>query len=216
MTILASLFREGAVTIEARPCLVDDQLLPEEWAYINRALPVRRAEFGTARLCARRALAEMGYPPVPLVPRPDRAPVWPTGVVGSIAHTRDYCVVVLERSPPLRSLGVDAEVVGQLDGSMIALIATAAERRWLQSLRGARVDDFASLLFSAKEAYYKCQYPISGTVLDFQDVEIEVDQGNQRFEARVRKVDFPESVARVEGRFAFDRGMILCGVELLP
>ena len=112
--MIASLFRAEAVVVEAPPSLVDDLLLPDERAYIRGAAPGRRAEFGTARVLARRALAALGLPPVSLVPRADRAPVWPAGVAGSIAHGAGRCAVVLERSPPVRAVGLDIEAVSRL------------------------------------------------------------------------------------------------------
>ncbi|AKU98457.1 4'-phosphopantetheinyl transferase entD [Labilithrix luteola] len=213
-SLLTTLFRSGAVIVESATSLVDDQLFPEEVGYLKNAVPERRAEFGTARVCARKALAEMGFAPTALVPTDDRAPVWPAGVVGSIAHTRDYCAVVVHRSPPMRAVGVDAEIVRRLEPSTIELIATPAERARMYALGDVLTDDLPILLFSAKEAYYKCQYPLSKTMLDFQDVEIRLAPAARRFEARARKPSLPECVKRLEGKYVFDRGLVLCGVEL--
>ncbi len=211
---LASLFRGDAVTIEAEARLVDDQLFPEEWAHIQGAIPKRRAEFGTARVCAREALAALGLPPTALVPTGDRAPVWPAGVVGSITHTHGYCAVVVDRSPPMRSIGLDAELLRPLEEGTIELICTPAERAWIRAQPDASEVDLVLLVFSAKEAYYKCQYPLSSTVLDFHDVELRINPTLRRFEARAVRVGLPEPVTRLEGRYAFDRGMVFCGVEL--
>ena len=213
-TILRTLFRSDAVTFEATPTLVNHQLLPEEREYIAKAVPKRRAEFGTARIGARRGLAAMGVAPTALVPAPDRSPVWPLGVVGSITHTREYCAVVLHRSPPMRSVGLDAEVLRPLDRDLSELIVSPAERRWIDARRDVAADDLMVLFFSAKEAYYKCQYPISKTMLDFHDVRIDVNLAAHRFQASAVRSGLPTCVARLEGRYAFDQGMVLCGVEL--
>ena len=211
-TVLTNLFSASAVVVDAPIALVDDQLLPEEWAYIRHAVPNRRAEFGTARVCARKGLEVMGYPISALVPRADRTPTWPPGVVGSISHTDGYSAVVLHRSPPVRSLGLDVETLQRLDDPLLGMILTPSERTWLASRpRGCR-DDLAMLFFSAKEAYYKCQYPLSTTFLDFQDVELEIDLSCNRFDAHAKKL-LAGSGARLAGRFAFDSGRVLCGVE---
>ena len=94
-TRLLELFSAGCVAEEAVPQLHDAELFPEERACLAKAVEKRRAEFGTARVCARRALAQLGFPPMPLVPNKDRSPVWPQGVVGSITHTRGYCAVIV-------------------------------------------------------------------------------------------------------------------------
>jgi len=77
------LFSPRVVTAEAVPALVDAQLHPDELAAVERAVPKRRAEFGTARLCARRALSSLGFEPAALLPHEGREPRWPPGAVGS-------------------------------------------------------------------------------------------------------------------------------------
>ncbi|MGX9147748.1 hypothetical protein [Mesorhizobium sp. 128a] len=46
----------------------------------------RRREFGWGRHHAREALRHLGFAPVAILSR-DRAPLWPSGVVGSISHS---------------------------------------------------------------------------------------------------------------------------------
>jgi 4'-phosphopantetheinyl transferase EntD len=215
MMAIAALFRPGAVVIEARPTLVDAQLFPEEWACIRTAVAKRRAEFGTARVAARRALAVLGLPATSLPPAASGAPQWPPGIVGSITHTDDYCCVVVDRCPPTRSVGVDVERLRPLDAGTINIILTADERRWLDAQPAAARQELALLFFSAKEAYYKCQYPLSGRMLDFQDVQLEIDAAGGRFEARSLEPDqLPAVTARLAGRFLVEDGRVLCGVEL--
>lgn len=215
-TLIDPLFAHAVVTAEAAPRSVDDQLFPEELAYLARALPKRRFEFGTARLCARQALAALGVPPAPLVPRDDRQPVWPAGVVGSISHTDGYCAVVVAPSPPMQSIGLDVEKLQTIEPRLAQAILTPREQAFVQAQPEARRDDLIVLHFSAKEAYYKCQYPLTETFLSFHDVELEVDVGptEGRFVARRHKPGLA-SVQRLEGKFVFAAGKVLCGVELL-
>jgi 4'-phosphopantetheinyl transferase EntD len=213
------------VTVEAAPRNADDQLFPEELAYLARALPKRRFEFGTARVCARQALAGLGVAPAPLVPLKDRQPAWPAGVVGSISHTDDYCAVVVASSPPMRSLGLDVERIKPVEARVAEMILTPPEMAFVAAQPAARRDELVILYFSAKEAYYKCQYPLTGTFLDFHDVELELWLDAGRFVARrVTPGRAPRlapgltpgraDVARLEGRFSFAGGKVLCGVEL--
>jgi enterobactin synthetase component D / holo-[acyl-carrier protein] synthase len=214
-SLIQALFRSGAYTADAVPSLADEAgLLREERAWIEGAVPKRRAEFATARVLARRGLAALGLPPARLVPPAHRAPIWPPGVVGSISHTTDYCGVVLQRSPPVRSLGFDAEVLRPVDPDVIAHITTPRERAWLAGRPRADRTDLALLLFSAKEAYYKCQYPLTATFLDFPDVELEVALDRGTFSARLLRPLPTPSIRAIEGKFAFDADKVLCGVEL--
>jgi len=211
-TLIAPLFDDVFITEAAVPSLVDEQLFPEELRYLEKAVPKRRAEFGTARVCARRALARMGIAPCELVPAKDRSPRWPSGIIGSITHTHGYCGVVLARSTQARSLGLDAERDKPLDRGLIEMICTESEREWL----GARADQDAVVYFGAKEAFYKCQYALTQQFLSFQDVELDVDFARGEFRARVIKTlaDKPDWLDALPGRFVRERGLVLCGVTL--
>ena len=203
MTLIAPLFGSGVVTEEAAPQLVDEQLFADELSHVARAVPKRRAEFGTARVCARRALARLGIEPCSLVPNEDRSPRWPAGVIGSMSHTDRYCAVAVAPAPALLSLGLDVEQDRQLEPAMIEMICTPRERA-----RIAPAD--AILVFAAKEAYYKCQYPLTRRFLDFLEVEMSIDSAQQTFEV------WPiEPVApRIRGRWLRTRGLVLCSAEL--
>jgi 4'-phosphopantetheinyl transferase EntD len=211
------LFRSRVVACEATPQDVDAQLFPEELTYLERAVAKRRFEFGTARVCARRALAMLGVAPVALVPGPDRAPRWPEGVVGSITHTDDWCAVVVAPATTVRALGIDAETVRPLEPRLARDIVTPREAAFLEQARPhADYDELLILHFSAKEAYYKCQYPLTGEFLGFHDVELEVDLRGGRFVARVigdRKC-LPTEVRELEGRFVISPGRVMSGIEI--
>jgi 4'-phosphopantetheinyl transferase EntD len=84
-------------------------LFPEEEAVISQAVEKRRREFRTVRLCARRALRELGLPPVAVLPGEHREPVWPPGVVGSMTHCTGYRAAAVAHSPDLVTVGIDAE-----------------------------------------------------------------------------------------------------------
>jgi 4'-phosphopantetheinyl transferase EntD len=226
MTALETLFPGASYIAEAEARLVDDQLLPEEWAFIQGAVPRRRAEFGTARVCARRGFAALGLPPAAIVPVDQGMPTWPRGVAGSISHASrqaranpddpagTHCAVVLYRSPPVRAVGLDVEIVQELEPGLLDLILTSNERAWLRSQAPGLAASLPLVFFSAKEAYYKCQFPVSRTFLDFSEVELEIFADAGRFVAHARRPGLPRDVARLEGRYAFEGGRLLSGVVL--
>jgi len=209
-TTMIGVVAPACVVESAVPELVDPQLFPEERSYIEKAVPKRRAEFGTARVCARRALARLGMPPVPLVPHQDRSPRWPDGVVGSITHTQGYCAVAVARSSELLSVGIDAEVDKVISPELVPMVCTPQERRRAH-------DHDIVVYFAAKEAFYKCQYPLTGQFLDFQDVELDLDPAQRTFRARVlvRLANAPTALSVVEGRYVRAQGLVVCGMSLL-
>lgn len=195
----------------ARPVCVDEALYAEEIAYLADAVPLRRAEFGTARLCARRALAELGFAPQPLVPNADRSPVWPPGVRGSITHGSGWCVVAATAAPHIVGLGIDVEDDAALDPALEALVCTEAERGWLDRRPPAARGLFAKLIFSAKESMYKAQYPLTGAWLDFHDVVVRIEPAAASFAIVELRKTGPHRAAmmRAAGRFHHAGGTIV-------
>ena len=144
----------------------------------------------------------------------DRAPLWPSGVVGSISHTDVYRVAAVAKSPPYRSLGVDAEPDVPLEESLWPEICTARELNWLtrqpEPVRGL----LCHVLFVLKECVYKYQSPITKTLLDFQDVEVTLDSRAQRFEAELLRpalAGFPAG-STLRGRFLIAQGLIVAAL----
>jgi 4'-phosphopantetheinyl transferase EntD len=213
-TLLGQLFVCPTSGVTALPALVDE-LYAEEQSLIARALPKRQAEFRAGRACARRALASMGVPPGPLLAQDDRTPKWPSGIVGSITHTDGFCAAVVARERDARGVGLDAEPDAALDPSLEAAICTPAERRWLDANAPADRGRLGRLVFSAKEAFYKCQYPLTKTFLDFLEVELIVILEEECF--RIGKIYANVTLNEVRGargRFRCSGGLILTGVTL--
>jgi 4'-phosphopantetheinyl transferase EntD len=165
-------------------------------------------------VAARRALARLGVPPVAILGDGERVPIWPEGIVGSITHCSTCCAAVVQRSPKVRSTGIDVELIAPLSPEIESLVLLPSERAWILSRDDSALAELRLLFFCAKEAYHKCQFPISRTALEFFDVEIAVNTAAQRFEARALVPGLPECVRHLRGRYVFDEGMVFCGVDL--
>jgi len=189
-------------------------LLGAERASIAGAAAPRALEFAAGRHCAREALRALGCEPVPVLRREDRQPAWPPGIVGSISHASGYCGAVVARSSTCLGLGFDVEEWGRMRPALWRRIATPREIEWLraQGDLGAR---WATLLFSAKEAFYKAQYPSSATFLGFQAAAFHA-AGSGRFEIELLR-DVPavgRAGARFAGRYATDAERCYTGICL--
>lgn len=148
-----------------------------------RAVPSRLAEFTAGRTAARAAMRALGLPDMAIPSGPDRAPVWPSGVVGSISHANEVCVALVARAGVITGIGVDLELSDPMPADLWPTVLTAAEMAVLDQLPGASQGQTAKLLFSAKECTYKCIYPQIQTVLDFLDMEIRLDTVGRSFGA---------------------------------
>jgi 4'-phosphopantetheinyl transferase EntD len=168
--VFSALFPEGVATAELRVPGDASLLHPEEAVSVARAVPKRVGEFAAGRLCARRALAEFGIHDFALKMAPDRTPIWPGSMVGSIAHTRGFCAAVAAERRRFTSLGIDVEAAGEVKPELWRHICVESELEWLGSLSAEVQGIAATLVFSAKEAFYKCQYPVTGERLKFADV----------------------------------------------
>ena len=142
--------------------------LPEETAALGRVAPARAREFAAGRVAIRTAQARAGLALRPVPPGPDRAPRWPAGQIGSLAHCASACLAAVAPAGAIRALGLDLEEDRPLTPELIPEISTAAERAWLARLPGPEQGAGAMRLFVAKEAAYKAQYALSGRIFDFQ------------------------------------------------
>jgi len=147
-------------------------LLPEEAALVASAVPSRRREFAHGRGLARHLLRQLGIENFALLAGSRREPLWPAGIVGSVTHTEQFCGVAVGRATDYVGIGIDVEPDAPIDPQLAARICRPDE---LMRLAGAGNLDpaiAARLVFSCKEAVYKCQFPALGRALGFADVAI--------------------------------------------
>ena len=146
-------------------------LLKEEVpALAASVVKVRRAS-GAARIVARQLLTQLGYANCALPKGPAGAPVWPAGIVGSLAHDSRVAVAAVGMRADVGALGIDVEPAECLPSELLDLVVTPQERLNLG-------DDVyrGRLLFVAKEAVYKAIHPLDQTFLEHHDVEINLSE----------------------------------------
>ncbi len=168
-----SLFPATVVAAELREPGDAALLLPAEAHFLGRAVPQRVQEFAAGRLCARRALAEFGITDFALRVAGDRQPIWPDWLTGSITHTAGFCAAVVGERRLFLGLGLDCEAIGQVTAEIWPRLFGREESNWINSLAAPERAAAAAMIFTAKEACYKSQYPAVGDRLDFLDVRIE-------------------------------------------
>lgn len=203
----------SVIAVEAIGAVEPDVLFTDELTHIVGAGARRRAEFSRARSCAHRALAQLGEQPVAIPRGPQREPIWPVGAVGSITHCAEYCCAAVARSNEWAAIGIDAEVLKELETGVQENIMTAAERRQLQTLD--RSIAWSCVLFSAKEAVFKAWYPRTRRWLNFRDVQLRFDTAHTRFEANLL-IEEPcfngGLLPLVSGRYCIDERRVFTAV----
>ena len=133
----------------------------------------RQREFAAGRACAAVLLNRWNVTEEVSVAK-DRSPIWPNGFVGSISHSDRWVWAVVAKSEDRPTIGIDTEIVvspetcDMLDNDIV----TSSERSVIESL-GLSPQVAFTLAFSAKEAFYKCWYPITKTFFEFKQVAIQ-------------------------------------------
>jgi 4'-phosphopantetheinyl transferase EntD len=220
-TRLGSLFSAGAIVATLREPGDPQLLLPEEAAHLGRAVAKRMQEFAAGRLCARRALVEFGMPDFPVRVAEDRQPIWPDSLAGSITHTAGFCAAVVADRRHIQAVGLDSEVVGDVKAEIWSHICLPDEIAWLRSLPASEQAAAATLIFSAKEAFYKCQYPLVRERLGFHDVRIEVPPWSASEGSFLVYPTRPVAIAAhasppLPGRYLFHEKLVTAAMDLVP
>jgi 4'-phosphopantetheinyl transferase EntD len=202
----AELSAEGAI----------EPLFAEEAAYVARAVDKRKREFALGRTCARRALSALGIAAQPLIANADRSVRWPSEAWGSVTHTEGFCAAVAVLRTHLRGIGIDAEMRGRVQEKLWSHVASAREIAWFRAATSEReAAERATLLFSAKEAFYKAQFCVSATFVGFHEVELDFDDAGG-FVVTVMS-DIASAFVRgsqFSGRYAQLRDHVLTGLVL--
>jgi 4'-phosphopantetheinyl transferase EntD len=219
--LVAHLFPPGVAGAELRIAGDPSLLFPDEARYLGHAVPKRIQEFAAGRLCARRALAEIGFTDYPLRVNGDRRPQWPAPVVGSITHTTGMCGAVVAKQEQFRAIGLDMEIVGRVTPEIWPTICTPEEAAWLDALREPERSRCAALIFSAKETFYKCQYGVTRQWLEFGDVALDLPCSDARtgcFALRpLREITMlARDTLPLMGRFEFHGSLVVTGMVLAP
>jgi len=208
--LLEGLLEEGVEAAASSLVYSAADLLESERPFVTRAVESRQREFSTGRVLARRAMARLGYAEAPLLRDEDRVPLWPEGLVGSISHCADLCVVALSLAARHVGIGLDVEPDLAVKDGIERVVCRPEEIARLQAI--ADEDERARqvrLIFSVKEATYKAFYPQLRTFWSFQDVGVELDLSCERFHATLP--EGPE-VSEIEGRVVRRAGWILSSV----
>jgi enterobactin synthetase component D len=160
----------------------------------------RQCEFHLGRAIAAAMLREEGSASEVVGVGEDRAPQWPAGFIGTISHSSALLGVATARQESLNrelgsshgpsGIGMDIEplIQGTSLDDVRRFCLCDDERRACRSLGAAMEGWGVTTIFSAKEALFKCLYPIVRTFFDFCDVSIDLAHlGNGRIDGRLKR-----------------------------
>lgn len=211
-----------------------ESLHPLEAPIIKDFASRRATEFAEGRACAREALSqvdgELAHQPIGRAP--NRAPVWPEGIVGSISHCAGVRAAAVASNSKIRGLGIDIEEVQELDPAVVAQvlvpeeIAELGNASWVVNPAIVAPHIAELIIFSAKESLFKLWSPFTHTWLGYEDAQIHLEMaatlGSPGLDSEIGDqgeilhgtltvrvlVDHPREFESVEGRWQVSGGYV--------
>ena len=189
---------------------------PADVAAVSGAVGKRQREFAAGRAAARGALGKLGVPASFIAIGPDRNPLWPTGLTGSISHTAGLALAVVARREHIAALGIDLELSSAVKADLWRGILTTTEIDWIRGQPSDRQGDWATLIFCAKECFFKLQHPLTGAWVDFRDAEVLIAPDRNEFNLTCSKPAATDRLRQTQfgGRYANAHGFTLAAMHL--
>jgi len=147
---------------------------------------------------------------------PDRSPTWPTDIVGSIAHNKDFVCVAIAYKLKVRSIGLDLEVLKRGSQKIKSKILIEDD---LKNHPSFSEDELVTFIFSAKEALFKLLYPIVKKFFGFDYAYVSfIDINRKSFKIHLKKdLDLEFNLngkASFDGHFELINGSVLTFIKL--
>ena len=208
----------STVTVALHAAITSTADVPPE---LHRAAASRQREYVAGRYCAARAIERLQPFEAPLTIGRGAAgePRWPAGFTGSVTHTEGLASAAVARLSDARSIGIDSEV--RVDTWRAEQIKPLVMQQDEAGLGGGALDGGTRvmLVFSAKEAIFKCLYPVVGRRFYYEDARIiSADAATGVFVAELLTTLAPgfERGTVLQGRFEIDDRHVHTGVWLEP
>ncbi len=131
----------------------------DELALVAKARAQRLAEFASGRALLHQLLDVTA----PIMRASNGAPIWPEGVVGSLAHDRSQVVAVVGSAADYQAIGIDIEPHGENDDELRESV-----------LRADDPDINPVAAFVMKEAAYKAWSDLGGDVVGPLEVRLQM------------------------------------------
>ena len=179
----------------------------------ERAVRRRQLSFLAGRLCAEHALRTSGHELTgPIGQGESGEPKWPQGWTGSISHTGRVALSIVSPRTGRFGIGIDAEEV--LDDQTLHVVLQVCAHKAERHLVTGGPDSgrlAATVMFCAKEAYYKAIHGEVQRFVDFDEMRLsalDLRSGNFCLQPTVHSHG-PNDLPSAKGRFVVDGNVVL-------
>lgn len=139
----------------------------------------RKAQYLAGRLAAREALRTLKLPEAetPIPSGNNREPIWPKDILGSISHSDGFSVATVMNNDNSLCSGIGLDIQPIVTNAELALITstvlTKTDRLIYQNNKtGLSQNQLFTLIFSAKESFFKAAYASVGEYFDFDAISV--------------------------------------------
>ena len=138
----------------------------------NYSRQLRDAGRHAGLFCAQKAL-ELGGCPRLVDLGSERLPQWPIGFVGCITQCDEFAAAVVGPATQYQSVGVDVEAVASVRVVEHLKLEIADKSEWRCAEAVGHLDRTCfTIVYAAKEALYKCLYPIHRKFFGFESTKV--------------------------------------------
>ncbi len=150
---------------------------------LKKAVVKRKSEFLAGRVLSGLVLQKLGVTETEILIGKHRNPLWPEGVRGSISHTGNTVLAAVALGSTISAIGIDVEeVMGSDTARNIHTSIVNDEELVLMGKEGLSFEYTLTVVFSAKESFFKAAYPSVGEYFDFDAVRlVDIDVEAQSF-----------------------------------
>ncbi|TCQ78770.1 4'-phosphopantetheinyl transferase EntD [Ochrobactrum sp. BH3] len=145
-------------------------LLAEERQSIQSSYLKRLKASGAVRYIARGLLGDRDINEFQILRALTGEPIWPEGIVGSLAHDDEVAVAAVGSAVDFQGLGIDVEPAIPLPVDIQSLVRIPTDKTGNEHASG--ISD--RVLFCAKEAVYKAVYPLDRVILNYDDISVDL------------------------------------------
>jgi len=137
------------------------------------ATPSRVRELKGGRTLARVALSKLAVQDAVITSGANGEPIWPHKYCGSISHSPTHAAALVGPQSRFRALGLDICDTRPLGDDLKNRVVTPNETKALHGLLSDFTDDIGNAVFSMKEAFFECQFVVTGLAeVAFPDVTL--------------------------------------------
>ena len=112
------------------------------------------------------------------------------------------------------AIGIDIEKTGAVKEELWPLVMGDVELAWLDKLPPSEREQYATVVFSAKESFYKLQYPLTRSWLEFRDVEVSVYTSGLFSVKILKPLKNLLNLQRSCGKYLFDNNVTITAMHL--